>query len=59
MELPQAHALARKRAESSARLVLRGILLNAVLAAAKFAGGVFGNTYALIADGAESTLAIF
>ena len=59
MELPHAHALARKRAESSARLVLRGILLNAVLAAAKFAGGVFGNTYALIADGAESTLDIF
>ena len=39
--------------------MLRGILLNAVLAAAKFAGGILGNTYALIADGAESTLDIF
>jgi cation diffusion facilitator family transporter len=53
------HALARDHAERSARIVLRGILLNAVLAAAKFAGGIFGNTYALIADGAESTLDIF
>jgi cation diffusion facilitator family transporter len=58
-EVSQAHALARERAEWSARIVLRGILLNAVLAAAKFAGGIFGNTYALIADGAESTLDIF
>ncbi len=33
--------------------------LNAALAAVKFAGGVLGNTYALIADGAESTLDIF
>ena len=39
--------------------MLRGVALNAVLAAAKFAGGFFGNTYALIADGAESTLDIF
>lgn len=38
--------------------MLRGILLNAVLAAVKFAGGIFGNTYALIADGAESLLDI-
>jgi cation diffusion facilitator family transporter len=53
------HALARQGAERSARLVLRGILLNAVLALVKFAGGIFGNTYALIADGAESTLDIF
>jgi cation diffusion facilitator family transporter len=55
----QPHALARDRAERSARLVLRGILLNAALAAAKFAGGILGNTYVLIADGAESTLDIF
>jgi cation diffusion facilitator family transporter len=33
-------------------------VLNAVLALAKFAGGILGNTYALIADGAESTLDI-
>ena len=46
------------RAESSARLVLRGIGLNAGLAAAKFAGGVFGHSYALIADAVESLLDI-
>jgi cation diffusion facilitator family transporter len=40
-------------------LVLRGIALNAVLALVKFAGGVLGNTYALIADAAESLLDIF
>lgn len=39
-------------------MVLRGIALNAVLAAVKFAGGVFGHTYALIADAAESLLDI-
>ncbi len=46
------------RAESSARLVLRGIGLNALLAAVKLAGGILGNTYALIADAAESMLDI-
>lgn len=53
------HSFAQRDAQASARLVLRGIALNAVLAAAKFAGGVFGNTYALIADAAESALDIF
>jgi cation diffusion facilitator family transporter len=48
----------QRRAHESARLVLRGIALNAVLAAVKFAGGVFGHTYALIADAAESMLDI-
>lgn len=47
-----------RRAEASARLVLRGIALNAVLAAVKIAGGVFGHTYALIADGVESLIDI-
>lgn len=58
MVVPDTHARTARRAEEGARLVLRGIVLNAVLAAAKFAGGVFGNTYALIADGAESLLDI-
>lgn len=49
-------AATQRRAEASARLVLRGIGLNVVLAIVKIAGGVFGHTYALIADGAESTL---
>jgi cation diffusion facilitator family transporter len=46
-------------ARSSAVLVARGIALNATMAAAKIAGGVLGNTYALIADGVESLLDIF
>lgn len=37
-------------------MVLRGIGLNLALAILKFAGGIFGHTYALIADGAESLL---
>lgn len=53
------HRANQERARSSARLVLRGVAVNAVLAAVKFAGGIFGNTYALIADGAESLLDIF
>lgn len=59
VESPHPHAATQRDAERSARLVLRGIALNTVLAAAKFAGGVLGNTYALIADAAESALDIF
>ena len=57
-ELPEHHAATVRRAQASARLVLRGIALNAILAAAKIAGGIFGNTYALIADGVESLVDI-
>jgi cation diffusion facilitator family transporter len=57
-ELPDHLASTQRRARASARLVLRGIGLNAALAALKFAGGIFGHTYALIADGAESLLDI-
>lgn len=56
--LPEHHAATQRRAQDSAALVLRGMVLNALLAAVKFAGGVFGHTYALIADGAESLLDI-
>lgn len=56
---PNPPAAAQRSTENSARLALRGIRLNALLAAVKFAGGIFGHTYALIADGAESTLDIF
>ncbi|MDI1337344.1 MAG: cation diffusion facilitator family transporter [Lacunisphaera sp.] len=52
------HARTTRRARESARLVLRGIGLNAVLAVVKLAGGIFGHTYALIADAAESMLDI-
>jgi cation diffusion facilitator family transporter len=53
---PDPHAAARERAHEGARLVLRGVVLNIFLAALKFAGGILGNTYALIADGVESLL---
>ncbi len=52
------HLVAQRAAHHSAKLVLRGIVLNFVLALVKFAGGLFGHTYALIADGAESLLDI-
>jgi len=58
MPPPDPHLQTTRRANESARLVLRGIALNALLAAVKFAGGVFGHTYALIADAAESMLDI-
>lgn len=58
MTNPDVHARTAQRARESARIVLRGMALNAVLAALKFAGGIFGHTYALIADGAESLLDI-
>ena len=34
--------------------MFQGVILNGLLAALKFAGGILGNTYALIADGVES-----
>ena len=56
--LSNPHAEVRARAHAGARLVLRGIVLNALLAALKFAGGILGHTNALIADGVESSLDI-
>jgi cation diffusion facilitator family transporter len=50
------HHLATQRAEQSARIVATGILLNLVLGVVKLAGGIWGNSYALIADAAESLL---
>ena len=57
-ELARHHAANQRRALDSSRLVLRGIALNVLLAAVKLAGGIFGHTYALIADAAESMLDI-
>lgn len=54
--LPAHHAAVRTRALAGARLVLGGIALNGFLALVKFAGGILGHSYALIADGAESLL---
>lgn len=50
------HARNARRADDSAALVLRGIVLNLALAAVKFAGGILGHTFALVADAAESLL---
>lgn len=50
------HQTVTHRAETSARFVAAGILLNLVLGAAKLAGGVWGHSYALVADAAESLL---
>lgn len=49
----------RKMLETGARLAIYGVLLNCVLAAVKIATGMIGHSYALIADGIESTLDIF
>lgn len=49
----------RERLAPGARLALVGVLLNTFLAVIKIAAGIFGHTYALIADGIESTLDIF
>ena len=50
------HQTVTHRAETSARFVAAGILLNLVLGAAKLAGGLWGHSYALVADAAESLL---
>lgn len=50
------HQTVTHRAETSARLVAQGILLNLLLGAAKLAGGIWGHSYALVADAAESLL---
>jgi cation diffusion facilitator family transporter len=44
---------------SGARLALAGLAINFILAATKIAAGILGNSYALIADGIESSLDIF
>ncbi len=51
-----AHLEIARRADAGAALVLRGVFINIVLVGAKLAGGILGNTYALIADAVESLL---
>lgn len=53
------HATVTQRAETSARLVAQGVGLNLVLGAAKLAGGIWGHSYALVADAVESLLDTF
>jgi cation diffusion facilitator family transporter len=52
--LPAHQAAIADRALKGARLVARGMALNAVLAVVKVAGGILGHAYALVADGVES-----
>ena len=56
--IPRHHRDTERRAQESAAYIARGIALNGVLAIVKIAGGILGNTYALIADGVESILDI-
>jgi cation diffusion facilitator family transporter len=45
-----------RRAKESRKLLLAGVFVNLVLALTKVAGGLFGRSSALIADGIESSL---
>jgi cation diffusion facilitator family transporter len=49
----------KRRLRTGQELAVIGIAVNAALAGIKIAAGMVGNTYALIADGFESTLDIF
>src|SRR2546423_15647144 len=42
--------------QTGARLALIGLVVNVAFAIIKILGGIFGNSYALIADGMESVL---
>jgi cation diffusion facilitator family transporter len=42
--------------QTGARIALVGLVVNVVFAVLKITGGVFGNAYALVADGMESVL---
>lgn len=53
------HSTTAGRLALGARVALVGVAANVVLAAAKITAGVVGHSYALIADGLESTLDIF
>jgi cation diffusion facilitator family transporter len=48
-----------ERARRGIRLAQTGLLINAVLVVVKLVAGVAGNSYALVADGVESSLDIF
>lgn len=53
-ELPAHHAATADRAHKGARLIVRGMGLNALVGVVKVAGGLLGGAYALVADGVES-----
>jgi cation diffusion facilitator family transporter len=54
-----AHLHLSPSVERGTRATLIGLLISTVLAAVKILGGIFGTSYALIADGVESLLDIF
>ncbi len=59
--IPGAHPtsnLSASNLETGARVALLGMVINVVLAIAKIAAGLLGNSYVLIADGIESALDI-
>lgn len=49
----------RDKVAKGVRVTLVGVVISAVLATVKIAGGLLGNSYALVADGVESLLDIF
>lgn len=53
-KIPPPAARLSSAASDGIRIMLWGVLLNAVMAAVKICAGVLGNAYALIADGVES-----
>jgi cation diffusion facilitator family transporter len=55
----QSSASTRDKLRQGARLAILGIAINFLLASAKIGAGIWGNCYALIADGIESGLDIF
>lgn len=59
MSTPPAASGTGERARRSARLAQAGLLINAVLVVVKVVTGIVGQSYALIADGVESSLDIF
>jgi cation diffusion facilitator family transporter len=51
--------LSSERAQRSIRVAQVGLLINAVLVVVKIGTGIIGHSYALVADGVESSLDIF
>lgn len=49
----------RNRLQRSLRITFVGLIVNALLAAAKLTAGILGNSYALIADAVESLADVF
>jgi len=52
------HPISSPGIKSAARSVLFGVLINFILAAVKITSGIIGNSYALVADGVESSVDI-